>query len=362
MKAIITAGGHATRLRPITWNRNKHLIPLAGKPLLAYAISKIVAAGITDIGININPGDHDIPKVFGNGAQYGCRITYIEQQGGALGLAHIIKNAWQQGYLQREPFLMYLGDNILMGSISRFVERFKNERLHCMLALAKVPQPERFGVPEIVDGRIVRVEEKPAVPKSPYAVTGIYLYDEHAIDALATITPSPRGEYEITAIHQYYIDNGFTVGFEEITGWWKDTGKPEDLLIGNQFILDELCAVDALIHPTAHIDDNVQIQGKVAIGQRCHIARGTLIRGPVVIGNDTRIIGSYVGPYTSIGNNAELLDAHIEHSIVFDDVRVSCDTRIVDAILGAGAIIVRAADSLPQGHKLIIGDNSFVEL
>ncbi len=330
--------------------------------MLAYAIDKIVAAGVTDIAINVNPGETEIREACGDGSQFGCQLTYIEQKGGAKGLAHIVKNAKDHGFLDGTPFLMYLGDNILLADLSAMVQRFKNDNMNCLLALSKVPDPERFGVPEIVDGRIIRVEEKPSAPKSDYAITGIYLYDKHALDAVENMTLSHRGEYEITDIHQYYIDNNLNIGYEEITGWWKDTGKPKDLLIGNQFILDEIKTGDVGVHAEANVAHNANIQGKVAIGKGTVIADGVLIRGPVTIGDNCVIHNSYIGPYTSIGNNCEIYQTEIEHSIVFDDVTIKCPKRIADSIIGKGATVVAANDTKPSGHKLVIGDNSLVEL
>ncbi len=363
MKALITAGGRATRLRPITWNRNKHSIPLANKPMLQYAIEKIVDAGVTDIGISVNEGEQELQKVFGNGEKFNCTITYIEQRGGALGLAHVVKNARDEGFLRAgDSFIMYLGDNILGTDINALINKFKQEEFHCMLALSRVPDPERFGVPEIKDGKIIRVEEKPKEPKSDFAITGIYVYDHHALEVLDSLQKSARGEYEITDIHQYYIDKGLRVGFEEIKGWWKDTGKPEDLLIGNQYILDGLAehemevARNATIHPTA------KLQGKVRVGANAVIGEKTLIRGPVVIGENCIIENSYIGPYTSLGNNVTIRNSEIEHSIVLDGAQINAYARVVDSIVGAGATISRVQDSLPHGHKLVIGDNSVVEL
>lgn len=359
MKALITAGGRATRLRPITHTINKHLIPLANKPMIFHAIEKVVDAGITDIGININEGDRELSAHVGDGSRFGARITYLEQRGGAKGLAHIIKNAKDAGFLTGEPFLMFLGDNIVLGSLRPFVSEFANGR-NCMLALSKVPDPERFGVPEIQGGRIVRVVEKPAQPMSPYAITGIYLYDKHALDAVEVIRPSARGEYEITDIHQYYIDRGLNVGFKEITGWWKDTGKPEDLIEGNQLILNEMpngpAAIEGFVEPGA------TIQGRVQIGKGTKISARSVIRGPVIIGENCTIEGSYVGPATSIGNRARITGSHVENSIVFDDVYLNCRSRIVDSIIGKHATVISAHDTLPVGNRLIVGDHASVEI
>jgi glucose-1-phosphate thymidylyltransferase len=358
MKALITAGGHATRLRPITWTINKHLIPLANKPMIFNAIEKIVETGVKDIGININPGEVEIQKVVGNGSRWGVNITYIEQIGGPRGLAHILKMA--QPFLGDDEFIFYLGDNIILGSIVRFVEKFKQEKPHGLLALSKVRDPHRFGVPELRDGKIVRVDEKPQNPKSDFAVTGIYIYDHNVFRAVDAIQPSARGEYEISDVHTWLIENGFSIGYEEITGWWKDTGKPEDLLEGNQLLLSEMTREQAINESQS--DSEVIISGRVRIGKGTVIHGRTLIRGPVVIGENCVIERSYIGPYTSIGNNAVIRNTEIEHSIIFDQVSISCPKRIVDGLIGRGATVISMANSLPAGHRMVVGDNSMVEL
>ena len=357
MKALITAGGRATRLRPITYTINKHLIPLANKPMLFYAIEKLAAVGVKEIGISMNPGETELQKTIGDGARWGVKIVYIEQAGGPLGIAHVVNNA--KDFLGEEPFIFYLGDNIILGSLQRFVEKFEKEKLNCVLALSKVKDPQRFGVPQIEGGRIVRVDEKPSEPKSDYAVTGIYVYDKTFFEAFAHIKPSARGEYEISDIHTWLIENGKAVGYEEITGWWKDTGKPEDLLEGNQLLLNEM--VDDGCEG-AQIDATAVLQGKVSVGKGTVIGPRSLIRGPVAIGENCRIENSYIGPYTSIGNGVEIYNTEIEHSVVFDDVDLNCSTRIVDSLIGMNATVASAHSTLPRGHKLVIGDNAIVEI
>lgn len=357
-RALITAGGRATRLRPITHTLNKHLIPLAGKAMIVHAIEKIAEAGITDIIVNVNPGDTDLPCALGDGSRFGVALRYIEQTGGPRGLAHIITNA--EPHLGNEPFLFYLGDNVIFGDIRGLVERFEREHLHCLLALSRVEDPHRFGVPEIVDGRIVRVEEKPANPKSPFAVTGIYCYTPEVFAAARVVTPSARGELEISDVHTWMIAQGHRVGYEEITGWWKDTGKPEDLLEGNQLLLAH-GKFDA--HTAgAVIADGVIVQGRVGIGVGTRIEGRSLIRGPVVIGEGCTIRDSYIGPYTSIGNRVEIIGTEIEHSIIFDGAMVSSGQRIVDSIIGHEARITAMNGTRPHGQKLIVGDHSAVEV
>jgi len=355
MKALLTAGGHGTRLRPITNALNKHLIPIANKPMLVYAIEKIVNAGIKEIGIVINPGDKEIPQALGTGKKWKAKITYIEQTGGALGLAHVVKIS--EPFIGKEPFLFYLGDNIILGDIKKFVKQFQTGDYNCLLALSAVRDPQRFGVPEIKDGCILRVEEKPSHPKSNFAVTGIYFYDHHVFEAVKNIEPSARGELEISDTHSYLIDKGYKIGYNEITGWWKDTGKPNDLLEASQLILS---GIKRQIN--VDIPNSVEIQGNVIIGKNTNISERTVIRGPVIIGENCVIKNAYIGPYTSIGNGVEIYNAEIENSILLDYVDVNCEVRIVDSILGANVNIVPIHQTLPGGHKLIIGENSIIEL
>ena len=358
MKALITAGGRATRLRPITQTINKHLIPLANKPMIFYAIEKIAETGVKEIGINVNVGETELQKVVGDGSRWGVNITYIEQTGGPLGIGHIIRLA--KDFIGDDSFIFYLGDNIILGGITRFVEKFERERLNCLLAVSRVRDPQRFGVPEIVDGRIVRVEEKPADPKSNFAVTGIYIYDRHVFEAAEQIQPSARGEYEISDIHTRLIEAGYAVGYEEITGWWKDTGKPDDLLEGNQLLMTE--TQDRLSEIKGEVSEAAQLRGWVRVGERSRIGDRVVIRGPVIIGDDCVLENCYVGPYTSIGNGVEIYNSEVEHSVVFDRADINCSARLVDSLIGVNATVSAAAATMPSGHRLIVGDQSQVEV
>ncbi len=360
MKALIAAGGHATRLRPITWTRNKHLIPLANKPMLWHVIKKITDAGINDIIINVNPGEIQLMyDAFGDGANFGATIQYVEQRGGAKGLAHVVANA--EEHLKGEPFLFFLGDNIILGSINRFVDRFKEEGLDCMIALSRVKDPQRFGVAKFNDqGDLVETIEKPQNPPSPFAVTGIYLFDNKYFEAFKTIEPSDRGEYEITDIISWYIRNGKT-GHEEITGWWKDTGTPDALIEGNALIMDDIARDQFSVECDLHED--TQIQGLVSIGKGSVISHDSLIRGPVVIGENCKINSSYIGPYTAIGDNVTINETEVEHSIIFEGATIDTTRRIVNSLIGLNATLIDFKRSHPKtGHRLIIGDNSIVEL
>jgi glucose-1-phosphate thymidylyltransferase len=360
MKALIAAGGRGTRLRPITWTTNKHLIPLANRPMLEHVIEKIVRAGIKEIVINVNPGEKEMMRgVFGDGSRWKAKIEYVEQKGGAKGVAHVVASAKE--YLEGEKFLFFLGDNIILGDIERFVNRFRDEALNCMLAFSRVKDPERFGVPEFdSDGNLKRVIEKPDTPPSPLAVTGIYLYDEQYFDAFDTLEPSGRGEYEISDINTWYIENG-EVGYEEITGWWKDTGTPEALLEGNALIMDDLHHDHFEWKTEPH--KSARIEGQVRIGDNVEIDEDCLIRGPVTIGDNCKISGSYIGPYTAVGDGVEIHNTEIEHSIIFEGAKIDTTRRIVNSLIGMNAELIEAGRSHPRsGHRMVIGDNTFVEL
>lgn len=361
MKALIAAGGRATRLRPITWTTNKHLIPLANKPMLEHVIRKIADAGIVEIGINVNPGELEIMSAaLGDGSRWGVRLTYIEQQGGAKGVAHVVANA--RDFLGDEPFLFYLGDNIILGSIKRFVERFTSENMQCLLAFSRVKDPQRFGVPEFdASGKLLRVIEKPSVPPSQFAVTGIYLFDKHFFEAFQNIQPSARGEYEITDVQTWLLQQGHHVGWEEITGWWKDTGTPAAMLEGNASILADIPHEEFV--QGGDIDETSSVQGRVHIGEGAKIGPNCLIRGPVSIGEGAVLENVYVGPYTSIGKRCVLKNCEIEHSIVFDDASIMDTPRVIDSLIGYRAFVTNAAATSPRSaHRMVVGDNSYVEL
>lgn len=358
MKALIAAGGRATRLRPITHTRNKHLIPIAGKPMIFYALEKLRAAGITEVYVSVNPGDAEMRKAVGDGSRWGLNVQIIEQTGGPLGIGHTVKIA--RPYIGDEPFIFYLGDNIILGEVKRFRDKFESEHCNALLAIAKVPDPHRFGVPELRDGKIVRVVEKPENPPSDYAVTGIYVYDSHVFEAAERIQPSARGEYEISDVHSWLIDHGYTVAHEEVTGWWKDTGKPEDLLHGNQLILSEMRLEDALME--GEVEPGVVIQGRVRIGKGTRVSGKTLIRGPVTIGENCSIADSYVGPYTSIENGVTISKTEIEHSIVLDSVELTSAGRLTDSLIGEHARVTGIRANSFSGHRMVVSDHSQVEI
>lgn len=353
MKALIASGGRGTRLRPITHTRNKHLIPIANKPILHYAVEAAAAAGIREIGIVINADSDEVPVAMGDGARWGVKITYIPQLTPG-GLSQVV--ALAEDFIKKDKFIFYLGDNMVVGGVKRFIDEFEKSDSNCYLTLAKVKDPERFGVPEIKDGRIVAVEEKPSKPKSSFAVAGIYLYDHHIFEAVKAITPSARGELEISDAHQYLIDKGYTVGYTEITGWWKDTGKPNDLLEANRLVLDNITP-----SVQGEVDARSAVAGKVIIEKGARVVN-SVVRGPAIIGEGCVIEDSYIGPFSSIGNNTTVRKSEIEYSIILRDCKIlDIGIRLEGSILGNDVEIVEATGK-PKVHRFLIGDQSRVEV
>lgn len=353
MKALITSGGKGTRLRPLTHTQNKHLIPIANKPILNYAIETVANAGIKEIGIVVNEAGHEVKNAIGNGDLWDVSISYIPQEA-PLGLAHVIKIS--EDFIGKEPFIFYLGDNMVVGGVKRFKEAFENDNVDCYLTLSKVKDPERFGVPEIKGNRIVRVEEKPKIPRSHFAVAGIYIYNHHIFEAVNNIKPSDRGELEISDAHQYLLDHGYKVGFSEITGWWKDTGKPNDILEANRLVLEHL-----MPEIKGEVDNKSTVAGPVTIEENAKIINSN-IRGPVIIGKNTIIENSYIGPFTSISDNCIVRNSEVEFSIVLCQCQIlDVGIRIESSLLGTDVQIVKAT-SRPTTHKFIIGDQSRVEV
>jgi glucose-1-phosphate thymidylyltransferase len=353
MKALITSGGHGTRLRPITYTQNKHLIPIANKPMLHYALEAVADAGIKDVGIITNAKNKDVESAIGSGKAFGVKITYIPQEA-PLGLAHAVKIS--QDFIKNEPFIFYLGDNMLVGGVKRFIDEFQSQRSNCHLTLAKVKDPERFGVPQFKGRRIISIEEKPKKPKSDYAVAGIYLYDECIFEAVHAISPSARGELEISDAHQYLIEKNYRVTYSEITGWWKDTGKPFDLLEANRLVLENqhTCI-------EGEVDADSTVTGKVVIGKGTKI-QNSVLRGPCIIGKNCLIKDSYIGPFTSIYDDCFIKKSEIEFSIVLKNCRIEdVGIRIEESLLGNDVQIVSATKK-PKTNRFMLGDQSRVEV
>ena len=353
MKALLTAGGHGTRLRPITYTQNKHLIPIANKLMLKYAIDYLKESDIYEIGIIVNANDESIINAFGDGKNYGVEITYIEQDQ-PLGLAHVVKIS--QSFIGNDDFIFYLGDNILIGGVKSFINDFKKMKSNCHLVLSQVPDPSRFGVADIVDNQIVNIQEKPISPRSNLAVTGIYLYDSNIFEAVNNIKPSKRGELEISDAHQFLIENGYEVSFSEITGWWKDTGQPSDLLDANCLVLDNIKSQN-----NGNIDDMSKMAGEVIIGKNSSIIN-SIIKGPVIIDNDCTIKDSYIGPYSSIGKNCKITNAKVEYSILMEGCVLDSLNQIMKSSLLGKNVKVVGSNNQNNNSTFLLGDQSYVQL
>lgn len=351
MKALILSGGEGTRLRPITHTAAKQLIPIANKPILFYGIEAVREAGITDVGIVVGDTYEEIKKAVGEGKRWGSKITYIKQEA-PLGLAHAVKIS--QDFLANESFVMYLGDNIIKQGIKSLVDEFRKKRANSQILLAHVENPGQFGVAELERGKVVRLVEKPKEPKTDLALVGVYMFDHHIFEAVNNIKPSGRGELEITDAIQYLIDKNFLVHSHIIDGWWKDTGKPEDLLEANRIMLDDL---EARIR--GEIDKNSKISGKVRIEEGARII-DSVIRGPATVARGCKIIHSYIGPFTSIYYNVLIEDSEIEHSIVMEECKISgLKARIEDSLIGKNVVIIKST-SKPKAYRFMLGDSSQV--
>jgi len=356
MKAIILSGGKGTRLRPLTYSGAKQLVPVANKPILWYGIESIVAAGITDIGIIISPETgEEVKQVTGNGDLFGAKITYILQEQPA-GLAHAVKIA--QPFLGDSPFIMYLGDNIIEGSVDSFLTQFNQQNLDALILLRAVSNPSAFGVAKVDEkGRVLQLIEKPKEPPSNLALVGVYLFSSAIHEAIAQIKPSARGELEITDAIQRLIDLEKPVEACTLQGWWLDTGKKDDLLEANRIILD------TQITPSVEgeIDDRSQVIGRVKIGAGTKVINSS-IRGPAIIGENCYLENCFIGPYSSIANEATLIDADLEHSVILRGAKIDrIQQRLVDSVIGRRANLT-VASRRPKALRFMIGDDSQVEL
>jgi glucose-1-phosphate thymidylyltransferase len=353
VKALILSGGRGTRLRPITHTSAKQLVPIANKPILFYAIESVVAAGVTDIGMVVGDTADEISAAVGDGSRWGARVTYIRQSA-PLGLAHAVKEA--QTFLGDEPFVMYLGDNLVTDGIQSFVQRFAESRPDALILLAQVQAPERFGVAELRDGQVVRLVEKPSQPASDLALVGVYLFSPCIFEAVNAIKPSARGELEITDAIQWLVDHRARVEPHVIGGWWKDTGRLEDMLEANRIVLDALVPRNQ-----GEIAGTSQLIGKVVVEPGAQII-DSIVRGPAIIGERSLIANSYVGPFTSIYHGVEIRNSEIEHSIVLENSKIiDVPTRIADSLIGKDVLIHRS-EALPSALRFMLGDHSEVSL
>ncbi|HEV2997810.1 MAG TPA: glucose-1-phosphate thymidylyltransferase [Solirubrobacteraceae bacterium] len=359
LKGLILSGGKGTRLRPITHTSAKQLVPVANKPVLFYGIEAMAAAGIEEVGIIIAPETGgEIEAAAGAGERFGVRITYILQDE-PLGLAHAVLTA--EPFLGESPFVMYLGDNLLQGGISDLVASFRASSPDALILLTPVPDPENYGVAELAPaapgetGRVVRLVEKPAEPATDLALVGVYMFTAGIHDAARAIEPSGRGELEITDAIQHLVDGGLRVEPHIVRGWWKDTGRLEDMLEANRLILDNLVGRN-----DGELIDS-QVDGRVVIEAGARLER-TVVRGPAAIGPGAILSDCYIGPYTAIGERCEVSGAEVEHSILLAGSSVrDLDGRMESSLLGRN-VTIRRGERQPRAYRFMVGDNSDISI
>jgi glucose-1-phosphate thymidylyltransferase len=349
LKGLILSGGRGTRLRPITYTSAKQLVPVANKPVLFYGIEAMAAAGIEEIGIIIAPETGDeIKAVTGDGERFGVRITYILQDEPA-GLAHAVLTA--EPFLADSPFVMYLGDNLLQGGMTELVDAFREHAPDALILLTPVPDPEHYGVAELQDGRVTRLLEKPPDPNTDLALVGVYMFTAGIHDAARAIEPSPRGELEITDAIQHLVDGGRRVEPHIVQGWWKDTGRLDDMLEANRLVLDtiESRVEGEMVESTTH--------GRVIVEAGARLENAT-VRGPAIIGAGARLTDCYIGPYTAVGPGCVIDRAEVEHSILLEGSTVEgLDGRMESSLLGRNVRIGRSTGQ-PRAFRFMVGDNS----
>ncbi len=351
MKALILSGGRGTRLYPITYTSAKQLVPVANRPVLFRAVDAIVEAGITDIGIVVGDTAAEIMEAVGDGSQWGASITYIEQEA-PLGLAHAVLIS--EEYLAGDRFVMFLGDNVLEGGIANLVREFAESDWNSQIVLTKVADPQHFGVAELRNGQVVRLIEKPKDPPSDLALVGIYMFDQTILEAAKSIKPSWRGELEITDAIQFLVDHDFKVYPYIHEGWWIDTGKPGDMLDCNRLLLETMEPKNL-----GSVDEKSSLSGRITIEKGAQIVNSTL-RGPMIIGENSRVVDAYIGPYTAIYHDVLIENTEIEHCIVLEHSRITnIGARIEDSVIGRNVEICRSP-LRPKAYRMTIGDNSQV--
>ncbi|MDH6213883.1 glucose-1-phosphate thymidylyltransferase [Streptomyces pseudovenezuelae] len=353
MKALVLSGGAGTRLRPITHTSAKQLVPVANKAVLFYGLESIAAAGITEVGVIVGDTAAEIEEAVGDGSKFGLRITYIPQER-PLGLAHAVLIA--RDWLGDDDFVMYLGDNFIVGGISALVDEFRRNRPDAQILLTQVADARAFGVAELdATGQVVGLEEKPEHPKSDFALVGVYLFTPVIHDAVRAIRPSWRGELEITHALQHLIDTHADVRSTVIQGYWKDTGNVTDMLEVNRTVLETLEP-----RSDGEVDEESELIGRVVVEEGARIVRSRIV-GPVLIGAGTVVEDSYVGPFTSLAENCSVTDSELEFSIVLRDSSIRGVGRIENSLIGRH-VEVTPAPSVPSAHRFVLGDHSKVQI
>jgi glucose-1-phosphate thymidylyltransferase len=354
LKGLILSGGAGTRLRPITHTSAKQLVPVANKPVLFYGIEALVEAGIREIGVIIAPETgEEIRHAAGDGSDFGASITYIEQEA-PLGLAHALLTA--EDYLGQSPFVMYLGDNLLRDGITDLVEVFRRSEPDALILLTPVDDPSSYGVAELNGERVIRLVEKPKDPPSDLALVGVYMFTPSIFAAAHSIEPSGRGELEITDAIDSLISTDRRVESHIVKGWWKDTGKLEDMLEANRLVLEDIKPrIDG------ELDSESRVEGRVAIEKGARLER-SVVRGPAIIGAGTQLTDAYIGPYTAIDRDVVIIGSEVEHSIVLAGSSIrNLHARMEASLLGKNVSLSRS-EGMPKTLRFLVGDNADISI
>lgn len=353
LKGLVLAGGKGSRLRPFTYTNAKQLVPIANKPVLFYAIEQLVESGVTDIGIVVGDTAEQVQAAVGDGGAFGASVTYLRQEA-PLGIAHGVKIARE--YLGGSRFIVYLGDNFVLGGIRRYVDAFVGGAGGSQILLHRVENPQAFGVAELSDGRVASVVEKPKEPKSNLAVVGVYMFEPSVLDVVDTLKPSGRNELEITDAIQGLIDRGLSVGADVLDGYWIDTGKMDDMLNANRRVLQTLpgrCA--------GTIDDKTTIEGEVMVEAGARI-ENSMLTGPLIIGAGTEVVGCEIGQYTSIDRGCHIANCRIEDSIVMEGAVIEDISWPITRSMIGRFVEVTGSHDRRAAHSLTLGDHSRIEM
>ncbi len=354
MKGIILHGGHGTRLRPLTHTGPKQLLPISNKPMSQYALEDIRDAGITEIAIIIGSVySEKVKEFYGDGSKFGVKISYIYQDA-PKGISHAIRLC--KDFIGQDKFVVYLGDNVLRTGLKEYTKKFLSSDVDAMILLCAVDDPSRFGIADLDGNKITKIVEKPKNPKSNLAVIGVYFLSPKIFDIIDKLKPSWRGELEITDALQIMIDDGLNLSFDTVTGWWKDTGTPEDILHANKLILDSIGTENQFV-----LNKDSEVKGNIVIGKNTTITRDSFIKGPAIIGENCTIgPASRIGPYVSIGNKSTIQNCDIENSIVMDDCKIKAKIHIIDSIIAHGSEI---GDNIePKKYQFLLGERSKLRL
>ncbi len=358
MKGIILHGGHGTRLRPLTYAGPKHLLHIANKPMSQYALEDLKNVGIHNVAIVV--GDvypEKVKEYYGNGKKFGVNITYIYQEK-PEGISHAIRLCKE--FVGDDKFIVYLGDNVLRKSLTDYTKKFSSSGLDAMILLCEVDNPSKFGVAYIDKEdslKIKSIVEKPKNPTSNLAVIGVYFLTPKIFDIIDDLKPSSRGELEITDALQLLMDKGNKIAYDIVTGWWKDTGTPEDIIHANRLVLDTIVTDEQFLP-----DKGVSIKGNIMIGKNTDISHGSSIIGPAIIGKNCKIGHNVtLGPYVSIGDNCTLENCNIENSIIMQNCKIDAkEVNLSSSIISHSSQI--DGGTISKNSHLLLGERTHLKL